>query len=66
MMANEYSVAIHNYLSDKIAATEKNKKHAEMENDLGSISYHKGQLKELNNIRQYMVDKIDLKTQRYF
>jgi hypothetical protein len=66
MMANEYSVAVHNYISDKIAATEKNKNHAEMENDSGSISYYEGQLKELNNIRQYMVEKIDLKTQKYY
>ena len=65
-MANEYSVAIHHYISDKIAAAEKNKKHAEIENDLGSISYYKGQLTELNNIRQYMGDKIDLKTQKYY
>ena len=65
-MANEYSVAIHNYISDKIAAVEKNKKTAEMENDLGSISYFNGQLKEFNYIRQYIVDKIDLKTQKYY
>jgi hypothetical protein len=65
-MANEYSVAIHNYISDKIAAAEKNKKHAEGENDLESIRYYKGQLMELNNIRQYLVEKIDLKTQKYY
>ena len=65
-MANDYSVAIHNYLSDKIAAAEKKRKHAERENNLISISYYEGQLKELYNIRQYMVDKIDLKTQKYY
>ena len=65
-MANEYSVAIHNYISGKIAAAEKNKKNAEMANDLGSINYYNEQLKEFNNIRQYMVDKIDLKTQKYY
>jgi hypothetical protein len=65
-MANEYSVAIHHYISDKIAAAEKNKKHAEIEKDSGSISYYKGQLTELNDIRQYMGDKIDLKTQKYY
>jgi hypothetical protein len=65
-MANEYSVAIHNYISGKIAAAEKNRKDAEQENDLASIRYYMGQLKELNNIRQYMVDKIDLKTQKYY
>jgi hypothetical protein len=65
-MANEYSVAIHNYISGKIAAAEKNRKDAEQQNDLASIRYYMGQLKELNNIRQYMVDKIDLKTQKYY
>jgi hypothetical protein len=65
-MPNEYSVAIHNYISGKIAAAEKNRKDAEQENDLASIRYYKGQLEELNNIRQYMVDKIDLKTQKYY
>jgi hypothetical protein len=65
-MPNEYSVAIHNYISGKIAAAEKNRKDAEQENDLASIRYYMGQLKELNNIRQYMVDKIDLKTQKYY
>ena len=65
-MANEYSVAIHNYISDQIAKIEKNKKHAEKKNDLGSLSYYEGQLKELNSIRQYMIEKIDLKTQKYY
>jgi hypothetical protein len=65
-MPNEYSVAIHNYISGKISAAEKNRKDAEQENDLASIRYYMGQLKELNNIRQYMVDKIDLKTQKYY
>jgi hypothetical protein len=65
-MANEYSVAIHNYISGKIAAAEKNKQNAAIENDLGSISYYNGLLKEFNSIRQYMVEKIDLKTQKYY
>jgi hypothetical protein len=65
-MANDYSVAIHNYISDKIAVAEKNMKFAERDNDAGSIRYCKGQLMELSNIRQYMVDKIDLKTQKYY
>ena len=65
-MANEYSVAIHNFLSDKIAATQKYLMDAEHKNDLASARYYAGQLKELNNIRQYMVAKIDLKTQKYY
>jgi len=65
-MANDYSVAIHNYISDKIAAAEKNIKLAESENDLGSLRYYQGRLMELRDIRGYMAEKIDLKTQRYF
>ena len=65
-MANEYSVAIHNYISEQIATTERKKQHAEKKNDLESISYYEGQLKELNSFRQYMVEKIDLKTQKYY
>ena len=65
-MANDYSVAIHNYISDKIAAVEKNKKDAEKKNDLASAGYYEGRLQELNTIRQYMVKKIDLKTQKYY
>ena len=65
-MANEYAVAIHKYLSDKIAATEKYLTDAEKLRDLASFRYYAGQLKELNSIRQYMVKKIDLKTQKYY
>jgi len=65
-MANEYSVAIHDYISGNIAAAEKNKINAEHQNDLATIRYYMGQLEELNSIRQYMVDKIDLKTQKYY
>jgi len=65
-MANDYAVAIHNFLSDKIAATEKYLTDAEQKNDSASARYYAGQLKELNNIRQYMVAKIDLKTQKYY
>ena len=65
-MANDYSVAIHNFISDKIAAAEKNKKAAEKKNDSASARYYGGRLQELNTIRQYMVKRIDLKTQKYY
>lgn len=65
-MANEYLVEIHNYISAKMAAAEKNKKIAEQQKDLNSKQYWEGQLRELAAIRQYLVEKIDLKTQRYF
>ena len=65
-MANEYLVAIHNYISEKIAAAENNKKNAEKQNDLSSLQYCEGQLQELKTIRRYLAEKIDLKTQKYF
>ena len=65
-MANEFSVAIHHYISDKIAAAQKSQKDAEQKNDPAAAKYFEGQLKELTGIRRYMADKIDLKTQKYF
>ena len=65
-MANEFSVAIHDFISARIAAGQKNKAHAEKNNDAAAVSYYEGQLQELNAIRHYMVDNIDLKTQKYF
>jgi len=46
-MANEYSVAIHKYISRQIAAAEKKQKDAEQKNDLATARYCQGQLKEL-------------------
>ena len=65
-MANEYAVAIHNYLSAKIAAVEKNKKRAGLQNDVRLLQYCEGQLQELKAIRQYLAQNIDLKTQKYY
>jgi len=65
-MANEYLVEIHNYISEKTAAAQKNKIFAEQQNDLNSKQYWEGQLQELATIRQYLAEKIDLKTQKYF
>ncbi len=65
-MANEFSVAIHDFISARIAASQKNKAHAEKNHDAAAVSYYEGQLQELNAIRHYMVDNIDLKTQKYF
>lgn len=65
-MPNEYSIAIHTYISNKIAAAEKAQKTAEKDNVLETARYYEGRLQELNIIRQYMDDKIDLKTQKYY
>ena len=65
-MANEFSVAIHQYISDKIEAAEKNQKDAQQKSDPAAAKYYEGQLRELAGIRRYMADKIDLKTQKYY
>ena len=66
MMANQYSVEIHQYVSAKIITAETNKKIAEEQNDEPSKRFYEGALLELKKIRAYMADKIDLKTQKYY
>ena len=65
-MANQYSVEIHQYISEKIAEAKKNKEIAEGQQDHPSEQFYAGQLRELNKIREYMAAKIDLKTQKYY
>ena len=65
-MAYEFSVAIHDYISDQIAVAEKYKKVAEINEDSASSRFFEGRLQELNKIRQYMTERIDLKTQKYY
>ena len=65
-MANEFSVAIHDFISAKIAAGQKNKADAEKIDDRATASYYEGQLQELNAIRRYMAEHMDLKTQKYY
>ena len=65
-MADEYLVAIHNYISAKLAAAESNKRNAEQKSDLTSLNYWEGQLEEMKALRRYLAEKIDLKTQTYF
>ena len=61
-MTHAYSFEIHNYIRDKIATARKNKQKAETENDLETRAFYNGQLKELFEIQEYLVEKVDLKT----
>ena len=65
-MANQYSVEIHKYISDKIAAATHQQKKAEAANDTAACQFYAGQLYELVKIREYMAQNIDLKTQKYY
>ena len=65
-MANEYSVEIHQYISEKIAAATRQQKKAKAANDSAARQFYAGQLYELEKIREYMAQNIDLKTQKYY
>ena len=65
-MANQYSVEIHKYISDKIAAATSQQKKAEAADDTAASRFFAGQLYELEKIREYMAQNIDLKTQKYY
>jgi len=65
-MANQYSVEIHKYISAKIAAATSQIKKAEIANNTATRRFYEGQLYELDQLRQYMAQNIDLKTQKYY
>lgn len=65
-MTNQYSVEIHQYISDKIALATSRKKKAEAANGPATRRFYEGQLYELDKIREYLAQNIDLKTQKYY
>ena len=65
-MTNQYSIEIHNYISERIITAEDRKKLAENQNDLQLKRFYEGQLQELFEIREYLARTVDLKTQRYY
>jgi hypothetical protein len=60
-MANEYSVEIHRYLSAKIAEAE-----TLIQESAENSPEPRGQLEELQAIRKYLSDNIDLKDFTYY
>ena len=65
-MAHIYSVEIQDYISEKLVAAAEKKKDAEEQNDFETQQFYEGQLKELLTFREYLTEKIDLKTQKYY
>lgn len=65
-MANEYLIQIHNYISEKIVSAENQKAEAQERNDKASQKFYEGQLAEWKQMRAYLAEKVDLKTQKYF
>ena len=66
IMANEYLVEIHKYISERIVSAENEKRTADANNDLESKRFYQGQLQEWLEMRTYLANKVDLKTQKYF
>ena len=65
-MANEYLVEIHKHITERIVSAENEKNTADANNDLDSKRFYEGQLQEWLKMRAYLVNKVDLKTQKYF
>ena len=61
-MPNEFSVEIHKYLSQKILEA----KQAEKLDDQDAAAHARGQLEELQWIRKYLQENIDLKNFVYY
>lgn len=64
-MAHEYSVQVHNWITQKIEQIKTQKKPAKKKNDIETIEYLSGQLEELLFFQQYLTEHIDLQTQTY-
>ncbi|HHB75239.1 MAG TPA: hypothetical protein ENK84_01665 [Desulfobulbus sp.] len=65
-MAHIFSVEIHEFLGHKIRLAEKGKNKAVKGNDEKVRRYFEGQLLELNTMRRYLSEKIDLKNRKYY
>ena len=65
-MPNAFSVEIHDYLSKKIAQARTGVETAVSENDITTQRSFEGQLLELETLRHYLTENIDLKNQKYY
>ena len=65
-MANDYLIDKHNYISQKIVSAERQKAEAKERNDKAFQTFCEGQLAEWQQMRTYLAEKVDLKTQKYF
>ena len=65
-MAHDYSVLIHDWLTQKIDIAETEIKTAHKDNESEKILFFQGHLEELIFLRKYLTDQIDLETQNYY
>jgi hypothetical protein len=65
-MPNEYSIEIHNYISEQIRLYERKVKESTGSSNSNGRHYSLGRLNELQWIRGYLADNIDLKEFTYY
>lgn len=65
-MPNEYSIAIHDFISSRMANAGKKLADAEAEDDTAMIYYWRGQLDEYRWLRAYFREHTDLKNFVYY
>ena len=65
-MPNEFSIEIHNHISDRIAEMQARYDQASQDNDDDAKSYCRGQLDELHWLRGYLRKNVDLKGFSYY
>lgn len=65
-MAHQFSVEIHNYLTESLDETRRLLAKAEAEKDAAGVRFQEGRIEELLFFRRQMSEKYDLKNQKYF
>lgn len=65
-MANEYLIEIHKYISEQKDIAKSRQAEAQENKDRASQRFYEGQLAEWQQMRAYLAEKVDLKTQKYF
>jgi len=66
VMANQFLVEIHDFLSTKLAAIMRQEKEAIAINDHDAQDYCQGQLYELKALRIYLNQNFNLDTHKYY
>ena len=65
-MPNEYSVQLHDFITDRINSANQQLAEAEDNDDTEKQSYWGGQLEELSWVRSYLKAHVDLKDFIYY
>jgi uncharacterized protein YgfB (UPF0149 family) len=66
IMANQFLVEIHDYISGRIEAGVKDRSEAQSIQDTDRAAFMDGKINELKMIRRFLSDHFDLSTQKYY